>query len=66
MSDDWQVGWDGERCKDCERPYRLVWTAPADLWNHIWGNEGGLLCPDCFDTRCRAEGIYLRFRVEPL
>lgn len=58
--------WDGERCRDCKRGYQLVWTAPNDLWNRIWGNEGGLLCPDCFDVRCRAKGTYLRFRVELL
>lgn len=58
--------WDGERCKDCGRPYQLVWSAPHPLWNSIWGNEGGTLCPDCFDDRCRTKGIYVQFVVRAL
>jgi hypothetical protein len=48
----------GERCMDCKRTYDLVWAAENDLWNEVVGSSHGQLCPDCFDRRCNAKGLY--------
>ena len=54
-------GLTGEVCMDCTRPYDLVWAAPDALWNEVVGSPTGMLCPDCFDRRCNAKGIYPYF-----
>jgi len=46
-----------ERCGDCGRHYLVVWAAPNELWNRIWGDGSGMLCPDCFSKRCEAAGV---------
>lgn len=57
--------WDGERCHDCNKRYdRTIWHAPDDLWLRIMGGEGGLLCPPCFDDRCKSLGLFLIWRPE--
>lgn len=54
----------GERCHNCGCIYKMCWIAPDDLWWKITGSEpgkggGGLLCPECFDALCAANGISL-------
>lgn len=49
---------DGERCQRCGRAYAIVWAAHNDLWNEVVGQEGGMLCPDCFTVECEQRGIY--------
>jgi hypothetical protein len=51
----------GEHCMGCGREYDLIWMSNNNLWNKIWGAENGLLCPDCFDKRCRNKDILLRW-----
>src|SRR3990172_9903647 len=46
-----------ERCGDCGRHYLVMWAAPNELWNRIWGDGSGMLCPDCFSKRCEAAGV---------
>lgn len=48
-----------EYCKDCGVKQPVVWTADDELWNLVWGNDGGVLCPRCFDSRCRRLGLFL-------
>ena len=50
-----------EFCKDCGVEQPVVWTAPDALWIEVWGNEGGVLCPSCFDKRAAALGYLLRW-----
>lgn len=42
------VGYYGELCQVCGRPY-VLWSAPNDLYLLVIGNTTGLFCPTCFD-----------------
>jgi len=41
---------DCARCRDCGRNVH-DFAVPDELWNTVWGNEGGILCYDCFCNR---------------
>lgn len=41
-----------------------AWYAPNELWNKVYGNEGGVLCPRCFEHKCDELGINIIFTVE--
>lgn len=57
----------GETCRDCGRPVVIhsgsFWNADNDLWNEVWGDEGGILCQPCFVTRAKAMGIYVSWKA---
>lgn len=63
------VGYCGERCFDCGRPYGdFIWIAgdepDGDLWRRVTGwTAGGLLCPRCFAERARRKGIGLTWHT---
>lgn len=42
--------WDCGRCEDCGRNVH-DFIAPDWLWKVVYGNEGGILCYDCFCNR---------------
>lgn len=49
-----------EVCCICKKAYRTVWTAPDGLWKKLnGGNEGGLICINCFDRIARENGEML-------
>lgn len=52
-----------EFCKDCGVSQPLIWHAANDLWAEVRDasieDDGGVLCPWCFDRRARKRGIYL-------
>lgn len=50
-----------EFCKDCGVEQPLVWTADDALWNQVWGNAGGVLCPSCFTARCQRLDLFIRW-----
>lgn len=52
----------GERCQDCGCDYPL-WWAEGDLWESVFGTDGGLSCPGCFDRRATKAGITVEFRA---
>jgi len=41
---------DCARCRDCGRNVH-DFLVPTWLWVRVWGNEGGILCYDCFCDR---------------
>ncbi len=41
---------DCARCRDCGRNVH-DFTVPDWLWIKVWGNDGGILCYDCFANR---------------
>jgi hypothetical protein len=46
-----------------------VWTAENELWSEVMGlplelNMPGCVCPTCFDKRCVAKGIAVRWKPE--
>jgi hypothetical protein len=41
---------DCARCRDCGRNVH-DFHVPDDLWIRVWGDEGGILCYDCFCNR---------------
>jgi hypothetical protein len=55
-----------EFCEDCGRRQPLVWWADNALWYTLADGEK-TLCPECFDRRARARGLFLRWvpQVEP-
>jgi hypothetical protein len=57
---------DGEHCMDCGRAYGYVWTAPHKQWREVFGDEGGLLCVDCYDAKLRDRGTFVRWVPVPL
>ena len=56
-----------EFCDDCGRRQPLVWTSSDALWTETTGKQsvltdgGGVLCPECFDKKARANGLMLRW-----
>ena len=42
--------WECARCEDCGRNVH-DFTVPDCLWKAVYGNEGGILCYDCFCNR---------------
>ena len=38
-----------ETCQICNREYKTIWTAPDELWKKVNINDGGTICPECFD-----------------
>lgn len=53
-----------EFCHDCGVEQPVVWTAPDRLWKLVMGGPSGVVCPACFDSRCRALGVSLRWRPD--
>jgi hypothetical protein len=50
----------GELCQDCGCPGRgFIWHSPNALYIELTGGLGGLCCPECFDKRAKAAGIWL-------
>jgi len=41
---------DCARCEDCGRNVH-DFSVPDDLWIEVYGNDGGVLCYDCFCNR---------------
>jgi len=52
-------------CQQCDSE-NPAWYAGNELWNKIYGNEGGVLCPLCFQKKCDLVGINIIFTVEIL
>jgi hypothetical protein len=52
-----------EFCKRCGAQQPVVWTASDDLWAQFsgWTDDGGVLCPTCFDRRAQQRGVLLRW-----
>ncbi len=44
------------KCKKCGN-HNPTWSAENDLWNSVIGEEGGILCPSCFDLAAREKGF---------
>lgn len=57
-----------EFCKDCGVRQPLVWHASDELWARVRCREteddGGVLCPKCFDEHANRMGILLMWRPE--
>lgn len=56
-----------EFCHDCGRRQPIVWWADDELWKFVTGryDEGGVLCPVCFDRRATRLGILLHWTPAP-
>lgn len=50
-------------CRDCGRTVH-DFVAPDDLWIEAWGNDGGVLCYDCFCERLAQKGNYSVFELK--
>ena len=61
------LGHDGESCQDCGKRY-INWFCDydSDLYLRVHGNNGGLLCPNCFDKQAQKKGIKLRWEATEL
>lgn len=53
---------DCARCDDCGRNVH-DFLVPTELWIEVWGNEGGILCYDCFCNRAD-EKFRQKWRME--
>ena len=51
------------RCEDCGRNVH-DFLVPDELWREVYGNDGGILCYDCFCDRLNKKGIYKRISLE--
>ena len=43
-------------CADCGRP-SPTWFAPNEVWNRVFPERVGIVCPTCFVVRAEAAGI---------
>jgi len=51
----------GEVCRECGRRFKMVWSAPDDVWERVVGDEDGSLCPDCFDRLAAFKNVPIRW-----
>jgi hypothetical protein len=52
-------GHESELCDLCGNRYiRFLWWAPTPLWREVHGNDGGCMCPSCFERECRKRGVW--------
>ena len=49
-------------CQECGKD-NVVWSAPHDIWNELYPNEG-IVCPSCFDKKAQEKGYKIIFRAE--
>ena len=48
-----------EYCQVCGRGQPFLWHAPDHLWLEVHGKLDGVLCPECFERRAIAKGLWL-------
>lgn len=50
-----------QQCGDRNSP----WYADNDLWNMVMGGVVyTIICPNCFDGRCKDKGVTIMFKAE--
>lgn len=52
------------RCEDCGRNVH-DFLVPNEMWKEVYGNEGGILCYDCFCNRLD-EKLHYKHRMDAL
>jgi hypothetical protein len=55
---------DARPCMDCGKP-NLVWFAPNNIWNQVFPDRVGLVCPNCFIERAERSGLKHAWLLTP-
>lgn len=59
-------GLDGDYpCADCGTEENIVWFTDNVFWNDVMGDEGGILCTNCFVVRAEKKYKVTGWRLIP-
>ncbi len=49
-------------CQECGKE-NVSWYADNDLWNAVMPDDGGILCPQCFEKKAKDKGLDMIFHA---